>query len=81
MPNLFFDIVEKIIDILINNDTNDLQYVKDFSLVCQSFLPLCRSHIFSSVSTKISSSESLHLYNGEEFGRLSLEKPHIENLH
>ena len=77
VPILPFDIIEEIVDILINNRTKGLQCVKDFSLVCQSFLPLCRKHIFSSVSIKISSPESLDIYNGEAFGRLLLERPGI----
>ena len=52
-PVLPFDVIGKIIDILFNDDTKGLQFVKKFSLICHSFLPLCRKHIFSLISIKI----------------------------
>ena len=52
-PVLPFDVIGNIIDILFNDDTKGLQFVKKFSLVCHSFLPLCRKHIFSLISIEI----------------------------
>ena len=53
VPVLPLDVIDNIIDILFNDDTKSLPYVKAFSLTCQSFLPLCRKHMFSSISIHI----------------------------
>ena len=74
-PVLHFDVIGKIIDILFNDDTDGLQYVKKFSLVCHSFLPLCRKHIFSSISIKIGAVFEPHTSEG--FGQLLLKNPGI----
>ena len=72
-PVLPFDVIEQIIDILYNLDTEDLQYVKNFSLVCHSFLPLCRKHIFSRmISTYMGAP-----YQNDAFRQLLLESPDI----
>ena len=72
-PVLSFDIIGYIIDILFNDDTEGLEYVKNFSLVCHSFLPLCRKHIFSCISINM----QVFRYNDEEFVPLILENPDI----
>ena len=80
VPVLPLDIIENIIDILINDDANGLQYVTAFSLVCQSFLPFCRKHIFSSIHIKLDDSYTHPLTGNpysEAFGRLLLKTPAI----
>ena len=72
-PVLPFDVIGHIIDILFNDGTEGLQYVKDFSLVCHSFLPLCRKYIFSCISINT----WLFRYDGKAFGQLLLESPDI----
>ena len=76
-PTLPFDTIVNIIDSLIqdNSKAKGLQYVKTCSLVCQSFLPLCRTHIFSSIKIKVAGSSQKH--NTEAFGQLVLETPEI----
>ena len=74
-PVLPFDVIGHIIDILFNDGTEGLQYVKDFSLVCHSFLPLCRKHIFSCISINMGFPRNYD--KGEAFGRLLLESPDI----
>lgn len=54
VPVVPLDIIENIVDTLIN-DAEGLQYVKAFSLTCQSFLPFCRKHILSSITIKTDS--------------------------
>ena len=75
-PVLPFDIIGNIIDILFN-DVEGPQYVKDFSLVCHSFLPLCRKHIFSCITINICGRPSKQISNGEVFGQLLLKNPCI----
>ena len=72
-PVLPFDIIGHIIDVLFNDETEGLQCVKNFSLVCHSFLPFCRKHIFSCISINT----GVPRYNGEAFGQLLLESPNI----
>ena len=72
-PILPFDVIGHIIDVLFNDDTENLQYVKNFSLVCHSFLPLCRKHIFSCISINV----GVPRYNGEAFKQLLPESPDI----
>ena len=72
-PILPFDVIGHIIDVLFNYDTENLQYVKNFSLVCHSFLPLCRKHIFSCISINV----GVPRYNGEAFKQLLSESPDI----
>ena len=72
-PVLPFDVIEHILDVLFNDDTKGLQYVKNFSLVCHSFLPLCRKHIFSCISINT----RVFRYDGEAFRQLLLESPDI----
>lgn len=76
IPVLPLDVIENIIDILVNENPRSLPYVKAFSLTCQSFLPLCRKHIFSSIDVEITDSLE-HLHSGEAFGRFLLETPGI----
>ena len=76
-PVLPFDIIGNIIDILFNDDTKSLQYVKDFSLVCHSFLPLCRKHIFSSITIDIGEKPLKYRNDDEALWQLLLETPDI----
>ena len=73
-PGLPFDVIGYIIDVLFDDDKKGLQYVKNLSLVCHSFLPLCRQHIFKSCI-------SIHMVeprrNGKAFGRLLSKSPNI----
>jgi hypothetical protein len=73
-----FDIIGNIIDCLTKDNAKDLQSVKACSLVCQSFLLLCRPHIFSSIEIKITGSEpDEQLHNTKAFGQLLLKTPEI----
>ncbi|KDR76487.1 hypothetical protein GALMADRAFT_267571 [Galerina marginata CBS 339.88] len=47
-PNVPLDVVETIIDILAEDDTNFLS-VKASSLCCRAVLPFCRKHIYASI--------------------------------
>lgn len=82
-PVLPFDVIGNIIDILIDdsNTTKGLQDVKAFSLTCQSSLPFCRKHIFSSIHIKTGMSfykTDLQLLRDiDEFGQFLLESPGI----
>jgi hypothetical protein len=70
-----FDIIGNIIDFLTEDD---LQYVKVCSLVCQSFLLLCRPHIFSCITIQITGGgPDEELQNTEAFGELLLKTPEI----
>ena len=73
-PALPFDVIGNIIDILIGNNAKGLKDVKAFSLTCQSALPFCRKHIFSSILIEIGSASCIGL---EELGQLLLETPEI----
>jgi hypothetical protein len=73
-----FDTIGDIINFLTKDNANGLQYVKICSLVCQSFLPWCRTHIFSSITIKIAGSKlDERLHNTEAFGDLLLKTPEI----
>ena len=74
-PILPFDTIGNIIEFLIKDNENGLQYVKTCSLVCQSFLPLCRTHIFSSIKINVAGSSQKH--NTEAFGQLVLGTPEV----
>ena len=72
-PVLSFDVIGYIIDVLFNDSTKGFQYVKNFSLVCHSFLPLCRKHIFSRISINV----GVPHHNDQAFRQLLLESPDI----
>ncbi|KAF8801605.1 hypothetical protein BYT27DRAFT_7197838 [Phlegmacium glaucopus] len=75
IPILPFDIIENIVDILFNDNEKGLQYVGVFSLTCQSFLPLCRKQIFSSIT--ITTSDLARFHGGEAFGEFLSTTPEI----
>jgi hypothetical protein len=62
---------------LVDDDTNGLQHVKAFSLTCQSFLPLCRKHIFFLVHVIITNTGMRYAHRSEEFGYLLRDTPVI----
>ena len=75
-------IIGDIIDSLTKDNAKDLQYVKACLLVCQSFRPLCRTHIFSSIKIKITGSEpDEELQNTEAFGQLLLKTPEMATIY
>lgn len=78
IPVLPLDIIGNIIDILANDNKTGLQDIKATSLTCQSFLPLCRTHIFSSIDITITGSNALtELHSGEAFGQFLSTTPDI----
>ena len=78
------DIIENIVNILID-EVEGLRYVKTLSLTCQSFLPFCRKHIFSSVEIKLKHNKPTTMYRinrlespyAEAFEQLLLKTPAI----
>ena len=77
-PVLPLDIFENIVDILFNDAKNGLRYVKALSLTCQSFLPSCRKHIFSSITIRTDSTRpSMRYPYAEVSENLLLETPVI----
>ncbi|KAF8801606.1 hypothetical protein BYT27DRAFT_7197840 [Phlegmacium glaucopus] len=75
-PVVPFDILGNIVDILVNDNEKGLQYAEALSLTCKSFLPLCRTHIFSTIT--ITTSDALEgLHRGEAFGEFLLTTPDI----
>lgn len=77
VPALPLEIIGNIIDMLVDDGTNDLQHVKAFSLTCQSFLPLCRKHLFFSVHVIITNTGMRYAHRSEEFGYLLRDTPVI----
>ncbi|KAF8801616.1 hypothetical protein BYT27DRAFT_7341790 [Phlegmacium glaucopus] len=78
IPFLPLDIIGNIVDILANDNEKSLQYVKALSLTCQSFLPLCRTHILSSITITTSDAiVGLHHDGGEAFGEFLSTTPEI----
>ena len=83
-PILPLDVIGNIIESLVEDIDEGLDYVKACSLVCHSFLPLCRAHIFSSITIKVAgntgssdSDERYYSNTTEAFGQLVLETPEI----
>ena len=75
-PVLHLDIIENIVDILFKDDAEGLQYVKTFSLTCQSFFPLCRKYIFASIRIQVGKPRSSRRTD-ETLQRLLLKTPAI----
>ena len=50
LPILLLETGETILDLLSKDDRPpDHSALKEYSLVCQAFLPICRKHIFGSI--------------------------------
>jgi hypothetical protein len=64
-------VAERIIDIVAEYDI-DLSSIKACALVCHSFLPRCRSHIFASVTLNALSSPT-----SDDFNHLLSNSPHL----
>ena len=70
METLPLDILLHIIDLLTGRDDEDVKSLRILSQVCKSMVPLCRKHLFSSLS--------LHNeLNSERFSGLLLKNPDI----
>ena len=70
MDPLPLDILLLIIDLLAGRDDEDVKSLRILSQVCKSMVPLCRKHLFSSLS--------LHSeFNSERFSGLLLKNPDI----
>ena len=76
MPPMFpLDIEEIILNLLADEDDEGHSSLKTCSLVCQAFLPICRKHIYRSITLNDSDSESPTIYDA--FERLLRETPKI----
>ena len=60
VPKLPFEVLGRIIDDVVkyNDLIDNLSSIKACALVCHSFLPVCRKHIFDSVTLNIQNSSS-----------------------
>ncbi|KAF8801607.1 hypothetical protein BYT27DRAFT_7147106 [Phlegmacium glaucopus] len=76
IPVLPLDIIGNIVDILVNDNEKGFQCVKALSLTCKFFLPLCRKHIFSSI-TITTSNALVGWRSGKAFGELLSTTPEI----
>ena len=77
-PRLPLEVVERIIDnVAVYND--DPSSIKACALVCHSFLPVCRKHIFASVTltTRQHSSPAGTRPSSDNFNRLLSNSPHL----
>ena len=70
-----FEVVEQIIDDVAKN-RNNLSSIKACALVCHSFLPLCRKHIFASVTLNARNPFSPS-GTSDDLNRLLLNSPYL----
>ena len=71
-PRLPLELLERIIDDVATDYVDNLSSIKACALVCYSFLPLCRKHIFASVTLKAYSSPT-----SDDLNNLLSNSPHL----
>ena len=82
MPRLPLEVLERIIDdvvkynddLTIDNLSSNWTSIKACALVCHSFLPPCRKHIFAAVTLNARNSSSP---TSDDLNRLLLNSPHL----
>ena len=79
MPSIFpLEIEEMVLDLLAEEDEGH-SALKMCSLVCQTFLPICRKHIFGSIVLNDHKFNALSPFTTHAFERLLHETPEIAN--
>ena len=71
-PRLPLEVLEQIIEDVAADYVDNLSSVKAWALVCHSFLPLCRKHIFASVTLNAHSSAT-----SDDLSNLLSNSPHL----